>query len=69
MTEKPKIQPRKRGPRDAVIAILAAAMIMSPSYLAYILLNRFNVGLQTVAVLAMAVFLVGVFLLVNLLKA
>ena len=51
-----------------VLGLISAAMIMSPSYVAYILMGRFKMAISTVAILSLAIFLVGVFLLVRLLK-
>jgi hypothetical protein len=68
MAEKTQAQPRKRGVRDAVIALLAAALIIGPSYLASIMESRLKIDISIVAVMSLAFFLVGVFLLVRLLK-
>jgi len=61
-------QPKKRGILDAVLALISAALIISPSYVAYELMGRFKVAVSTAAILALAIFLVGAFLLVRLLK-
>ena len=68
MAEKTQAQPRKRGVRDAVIALLAAALIISPSYLASVMVSQLKIDISIVAVMSLAIFLVGVFLLVRLLK-
>jgi hypothetical protein len=68
MAEKTQAQPRKRGVRDAVIGLLAAALIIGPSYLASIMESRLKIDISIVAVMSLAIFLVGVFLLVRLLK-
>jgi len=68
MAEKTQAQPRKRGVRDAVIALLAAALIIAPSYLASIMESQLKIDISIVAVMSLAIFLVGVFLLVRLLK-
>jgi len=68
MAEKTQAQPRKRGVRDAVIALLAAALIISPSYLASVMVAQLKIDISIVAVMSLAIFLVGVFLLVRLLK-
>jgi len=68
MAEKTQAQPRKRGVRDAVIGLLAAALIIGPSYLASIMESRLKIDISIVAVMSLAFFLVGVFLLVRLLK-
>jgi ABC-type Mn2+/Zn2+ transport system permease subunit len=54
--------------RDVVVAIISAAMIVTPSYVAYIMTGRFRIEISITAVLAIAMFLVGVFLMIRLLK-
>lgn len=54
--------------RDVVVAILAAAMIVTPSYIAYIMTGRFKIEISIAAVFSIIMFLIGVFLLVRLLK-
>jgi hypothetical protein len=68
MAAKTQIQQRKRGIRDAIVAITSAAMIIAPSFVADILIGRLRVAVSIAAVLSIAIFLVGVFLLVRLLK-
>jgi ABC-type Mn2+/Zn2+ transport system permease subunit len=68
VAEKTQAQKRKRGMRDVVMAILAAAMIVTPSYISYIMTGRFKVEISIAAVFSIIVFLIGVFLLVRLLK-
>jgi hypothetical protein len=63
-----QLQRRKRGIRDAFVAITSAAMILAPSYVADILIGRLRIAVSIAAVLSIAIFLVGVFLLVRLLK-
>lgn len=59
---------KKRGFRDALLVLVAAALIMSPSYLSLILLHRLKLDISLVAVMALALFLVGVFFLVKIVK-
>jgi ABC-type Mn2+/Zn2+ transport system permease subunit len=68
LTFKPESQPRKRGVVDAVLVILGAAMVMLPSYVAYELMNRLKVAVSTAALLALAIFLVGAFVLIRVLR-
>jgi hypothetical protein len=51
-----------------MIAVISAFMIMSPSYLASILVNRLTIPLWAAALFALGVFLVGIFLLIKLLR-
>jgi len=59
---------KKRGFRDALLVLVAAALIMSPSYLSLILLHRLKLDISLLAVMALALFLVGVFFLVKIVK-
>lgn len=59
---------RKRGILDVVLVLVAAALIMTPSYVALVLLHRLNLDISIVALMALAMFLVGVFLLVRVLR-
>lgn len=68
MANKPGSQPRKRGTRDVVLTTIGAAMVILPSYIALELMNRLKMAVSTVAVLSLAIFLVGVFVLVNVLR-
>jgi hypothetical protein len=51
-----------------VMAVVAVVLIMSPSYLADILIRRVKVPIAGVAVASLALFLVGVYLVVRLVK-
>jgi hypothetical protein len=59
---------KRRGFRDALLVLVAAALIISPSYLSLILLHRLKLGISFVAVMALALFLVGAFLLVKVVR-
>jgi uncharacterized membrane protein YhiD involved in acid resistance len=59
---------KKRGFRDVLLVLVAAALVMSPSYLSLIVLHRLKLDISVVAVMALALFLVGVFLLVKVVK-
>ncbi len=58
----------RRGVRSVLLALLAAALVMSPSYLATEMVSRLKLDVSIVAVISLAVFLIGVFLLVRLLR-
>ncbi len=62
-----KVQ-RKRGMRDVLLAVVAAVLIMSPSYLSRIVIHRLNIDVSILAVMSLALFLVGVFLLLKVLR-
>jgi hypothetical protein len=59
---------KKRGFRDVLLVLVAAALIMSPSYLSLVLLHRLKLDISVVAVVALSLFLVGAFLLVKVVK-
>jgi hypothetical protein len=59
---------KKRGFRDVFLVLIAAALIMSPSYMSLVALNRLKVGVSIVALMALALFLVGAVLLVKVVK-
>ena len=48
-----------------MLVLVAAALIMSPSYLSLVVLHRLKLDISVVALMALALFLVGVFLLVR----
>lgn len=54
---------RKHGPLDVALIIIAAGLIMSPSYLAGILLRRLNLDISIVAIMSLTLFLIGVLVL------
>ncbi len=61
MAEK---QPRrKRSPLDVALIIIAAGLVMSPSYLAGIVLRRLNLDISIVAIMSLTLFLIGVLVL------
>jgi hypothetical protein len=59
---------KKRGVRDVVHGIVAAALVMSPSYVGNIALHRLKLEISVVALVSLALFLVGVFLLLKLVE-
>lgn len=61
-------QPRKRGPRDVILVILAAGLMISPSYLGSLAVSRFKITISIAAVISLLMFVVGAFLLARLLR-
>ena len=59
---------RKRGMREVGIVLAAAALVMIPSYIGRVELNRFNVPISIVATTCFALFLLGMFLFTKALK-
>jgi hypothetical protein len=59
---------KKRGHIDVLLITVAAVLIISPAYVAGYLESRGRFSLSLTAVLSLAMFLVGAFLIVGLLK-
>ena len=55
----------KPGVRKAILVIIAAVLLMSPAFISRSLLNRLPLELPEVAMAALAIFLVGVCLLLK----
>ena len=68
MAKVSQAQPRRRGVPDFVVALVSVVMIMSPSYLADVLMSRLKIPIAAAAIFALAIFLVGIFLLIRLLR-
>jgi len=66
MTElKPE---KRRGFLNVLVIVVAAALIISPSYIGGYLLSRGKLSVTPVALISLAMFLVGAFLIVKMLK-
>ena len=65
MTEQ---KTKKRGIVMVVLVVLAAALIIAPAYLGGYLQSHGRLGIGSIALLSLAMFLVGAFLLIILLK-
>jgi len=61
-------QPKKRGPRDVILVILAAGLMILPSYLGSLAVSRFNITVSIAAVVSLLMFVAGAFLLARLLR-
>ena len=59
---------KKHGLVNVAMIVLAAALIISPSYVGGYLVSHGRLGVGSVALLSLAMFLVGAFLIVRLLK-
>ena len=66
MTEP--IPVKKRGHLGVLLITVATILIVSPAYVAGYLTSRGRFSISVVALLALAMFLVGAFLFVRLLK-
>ena len=61
-------KPRKRGIVMVVLIVLAAALITAPAYVGGYLHSHGRLGIGSIALLSLAMFLVGAFLLITLLR-
>ena len=65
MTEQ---RAKKRGIVMVVLIVLAAALITAPAYVGGYLQSHGRLGTGSIALLSLAMFLVGAFLLITLLR-
>lgn len=66
MVEEAKGQRRARGMRDVLMVIVAAGLMVAPSYFADLALRRLKLDIGIAAVMSLVLFLIGAFLLVRL---
>jgi hypothetical protein len=59
---------KKRGFLDVVMIVVAAALIIGPAYVGGYLLSHGKLSISLVALMCLAMFLVGAFLMVKLLR-
>ena len=62
------MQSRKSEIEKVLLVLVAAVLIFSPSFISRIILHRSNLDISVVAVIALALFLVGVFVLLRVIK-
>jgi hypothetical protein len=61
-------QASKAGVGKVLLVLVAAVLIFSPSFISRMILHRSNLDISVVAVVALVLFLVGVFLLLKVIK-
>jgi hypothetical protein len=66
LAEKPSR--KESGLRKAILILAAAALVVSPSYIAYYLMRHGGLSVSIAAIVALVMFVVGAFLIVTLLK-
>ncbi len=54
--------------RDVALVVVAATLIMSPSYLSRIISHRLSIDFSILAVMSLGLFLAGIFLLLKVLR-
>lgn len=65
---KEPILEKKRGFLDVVMIVVAAALIISPAYVGGYLLSHGKLSISLVALVSLAMFLIGAFMMVKLLR-
>ena len=68
MDELTSQQASKAGVGKVLLVLVAAVLIFSPSFISRMILHRSNLDISVVAVVALVLFLVGVFLLLKVIK-
>jgi hypothetical protein len=66
LAEKPA--QKERGPVHVILLLAAAALTVLPSYIAYYLMRHAKLSISIAAIVALAMFLVGAYLIIDLLK-
>jgi hypothetical protein len=61
-------QIKQTGIREALLVIVAAALMFSPTFIARSAYHRLGADISILAVLALAIFLVGAFILLRVVK-
>ena len=61
-------QQSKRGMRHVIMAVLAAVLVIGPSFVARIILDHSKIHIAYVALGSLAMFLVGAYLIITLLR-
>ena len=61
-------QTKKTGIRESILVILAAVLMFSPTFIAARLYHRLSADISILAIMALAIFLVGTFLLLKFVK-
>jgi len=62
-------RPMRRGFVNVAMIVLAAALITAPAYVGGYLESHGRLGVGSIALLSLAMFLVGAFLMIKLLRA
>ena len=61
-------QTKKSGIRESVLVIVAVVLMFSPTFIAGRLYHRLGADISILAIMALAIFLVGTFLLLRFVK-
>ena len=61
-------QTKQRGVRDALLVVVAAALMFSPTFIARSVYHRIGGDISVIAIMALAIFLVGTFIFLKVVK-
>jgi len=61
-------QTKKTGIRESLLVLLAVVLMFSPTFIAARLYHRLGADISILAIMALALFLVGTFLLLRIVK-
>jgi len=59
---------KQQGIRDALLVVIAAALMFSPTFIARIVYHRLGADISIIALMALAIFLIGTFMLLKVAK-
>lgn len=59
---------KDRGIRNTLLVIVAAALMFTPTFLARTVYHRLGADISVIALMALAIFLVGTFMLLRVVK-
>jgi len=59
---------KDRGIRNTLLVIVAAALMFTPTFLARTVYHRLGADISVIALMALAIFLVGTFVLLRVVK-
>ena len=61
-------QTKQRGVRDALLVVVAAALMFSPTFIARSAYHRIGGDISVIAIMALAIFLVGTFIFLKIVR-
>jgi len=59
---------KQQGIRDALLVVIAAALMFSPTFIARMVYHRLGADISIIALMALAIFLIGTFMLLKVVK-
>ncbi|HUO41821.1 MAG TPA: hypothetical protein VMU35_02515 [Methylomirabilota bacterium] len=59
---------KQQGIRDALLVVIAAALMFSPTFIARMVYHRLGADISIIALMALAIFLIGTFMLLKVAK-